>query len=212
MRSVILITVPHAGCAAVENVLAPRQCDRRALEAALLIHDRLAEIVDQDEFEVVMFPNTTILRELCDLNRFYHCDLYPNIQTQVTEYMAKYADTKRVVMNLDVHSFPQEAHINLRENQHFYTLVLNRSVTARHMNILSNFFRQQQTKIGGPLTVFEASDLNYFLVYFEHKGIYSLLVEFEEDQISYSRERLEMHASMWANFCVVMARVLVNEI
>jgi len=200
---VILITVPHSACH--KDSVDHRTCDRRAYQAAMLIYNRLIELIDHQSFKVVIFPNLTVLRDICDLNRDTPCPL-PNIKYEVQRYMnweTKHGE--QVVFNIDVHSYPRETHEHeLLDTQHFYCLVLGGSVTDKNILFLKNFFNQnnanRQLEAGGPLLIYEASRANHFLTYFESLKIYSILVEFEESKLTYPDDDLERHADLWAHY------------
>lgn len=175
MAKHVFITVSHAGC---PEAYEPRECDRRALEAARAFDTALSP-----SFQVHFFANTTILRENCDLNRarcgdnrHYYFGTIPEMHLQVAEAVRR-VGPRDIAFLLDVHSFPDSA-----------------SFGGTDANVV--FLEAPSpwsARIKGSLTSYDwttASAVNHFLTYMRAMRVPALLVEIREDTRVYPRDAL----------------------
>jgi hypothetical protein len=208
-KRIVILTVPHAACFGydpdisthadlvkatkkINEILAdtgnePRICDRRALVAAIEL--KLAIERTYADMHAVIVANRTTLREVGDANRYGGA---PEFQQHVAEVMTKYKE--RVVLNIDVHSFPSKTdpgdvlYAYHKANVYFLT------ATGREMGWFSKTALSYVERQG--------SDINLFLTWFpERYGVHSIIVEFFENTIEYTPLMLQQDTARIAAWC-----------
>jgi hypothetical protein len=208
-KRIVILTVPHAACfgynpdisthadlvKAAERINEiitdtgneQRICDRRALVAAIEL--KLAIERTYADMHAVIVANRTTLREVGDANRYGGA---PEFQQQVAEVMSKYKD--RVLLNIDVHSFPSKTepsdvlYAYHKANVYFLT------TTGREMGWFNKTALSYVERQG--------SDINLFLTWFpERYGVHSIIVEFFENTAEYTPLMLQQDVARIAAWC-----------
>ena len=139
----VIITAPHAACFSQESK-EYRICDRRSYDAAVNLYTELQNMLQGSDIGVVMFPNISILRSICDTNRFAPCP-YKSIKEEVADFIYQQGYHK-IVMNIDVHSYPRDG--EQEKPTDFYVLLLNNSIANQriHRSMLFTYFQENKSK------------------------------------------------------------------
>jgi hypothetical protein len=216
-RPLVVLTVPHSACGLKLGVdiheankmdwtdlieladtidrhaypeTARRMCDRRALQAALLLRAAfLIQDVGHDRIRVLIFANTEEPREECDSNRFENCHLEEEVVRTLAPLLNLEGRPKTI--NIDVHSFPTRGKagdvLDGTDNNHVYFLTR----TANEMKGLAGWPERRGTSA------------NLFLNAFPEQGVESVLVEFHENKAEYPFSSLEVD-------CIFLAKQFYN--
>jgi hypothetical protein len=209
-KRIIILTVPHAACFYYYNAditthadlvkvaketnqileeteHMPRVCDRRALVAAIEL--KLAIERTYADMHAVIVANRTTVREVGDANRYGGA---PEFQQHVAKVMREYKD--RVLLNIDVHSFPSKTDTHdvlyaYRKANVYFLTATGHEMGWFNKTALSYVERQ-------------GSDINLFLTWFpERYGVHSIIVEFFENTAEYTPLMLQQDVARIAAWC-----------
>ena len=209
----VILTVPHAQCTArgteadyngmnaADLMVAAdrldavpygsqlRTCDRRALQAALLLRAQIIQLYPRAR--VVLYANTDQPRALCDSNRYERCNLEGRVHAAMPALLPQFTGRR---INIDVHSFPTKGlpgdAIARGDPRNFYLL----TATGSERN---NTSLEDAVELRG-------SAANLFLTMFPSRyGIPSALIEFYEDKGEYPLRALVGDAKMLANWIML---------
>ena len=200
-RNIVVITVPHGGCRVynqqlgdVQNVavdeaslsqdysIKTRMCDRRAVTAAHM----LGKALRLRGKEVVFFINEDVIRSDCDLNRLrcgYVYDEEPPMHTNIRQFLA--ARKNEIAWHVDMHSYPsRRLYPSAIGNEHIYALLLLTREAIQKAFLLQKYF-------GSSIDIARGSNANYLMYTFEQNGVRSLLIEVEEDPVTFTTADLQ---------------------
>ncbi len=173
MSSYIILTVPHSYC---EQHSVERMCDKRALEAAKMLSEKLTNV------KVIVYGNKEIPRYECDMNRAVcrHTYYRQHLDKLVNEILTR---GDKILWVLDMHSFPSYESWYSSINKNDYKLVF--LYVGEFDEIFRPYFKSHP-EVG----FLEGSLYNDIMITNIQKGIKSILIESLEDHNLFTNDEM----------------------